>query len=465
MWAPPNRQTDADREYLRNLFPLFKNLPNEENFQFPLAVDPDYVPPINTFYCFMSGAVLISLATGTVSLRLWVRSRGVFGTDDWVMLAAFLFYCALNVVNVTAVFGSGLGYHLYDNSMKDIYAFLVLEFLHVIFLFCTLHLCRCSIIHLFLRLAHLQSPTQQRYLYFVNTLSYLFMIGCVLFEVFDCGVPVAHNSFRLQSQFDGTCVGARSMLAYGLLIAGHIILDALTIFPPLVVLVRLPLAPGKKFNLIFLLILGVFTMVSSAIRLYVFYRIMLESFDLTWHATGVAFWGILESSLAAIIVSLPALNQVMIKFFKGVRERTTGGPNSTITGRGMSIFERHQFFRGAGKFLSFSAGGSAKLTVSGGGTIAPPDNTYVELGDFKSERQTKTASTVVEQSQPSPLSPPDIMQRTANDLEPDITRTFFLTDDLEQQREDGDSAGSMRNVQRPERTYTRRPSSPTISRS
>ncbi|KAK6519198.1 hypothetical protein TWF281_003887 [Arthrobotrys megalospora] len=361
--------------------------------------------------------------------------------DDWAMLASYLFYCVLSVINLAAVFGSGLGFHLYDLSAADIRSFLILEFLHVIFLFCTLHLCRCSILHLFLRLAHLQSRTQQIYLKFVLGLSYGFLVVCVVFEIAECGPP--ERGFELASQFDGTCLGSRSMWPYGLLIAGHIVLDALTIFPPLVVLARLPLAPGKKFNLIFLLILGVFTMVFSGVRLYVFYRIMLDSFDLTWNATGVAFWGILESSLAAIIVSLPALNQVMIKFFRRIYHGDDGSaPRTVSTRRGISIFERNFIFQGPTKFLSSSADG----TVSGG----VPD--YVELGEV--DKLSKEAP---------PTTGAPALQRTANDSYLDITgdRSFYLGDDPES----GHGNNSAENITRPTKAQAtiRRPSSPTIS--
>ncbi|RVD80810.1 uncharacterized protein DFL_008701 [Arthrobotrys flagrans] len=50
-------------------------------------------------------------------------------------------------------------------------------------------------------------------------------------------------------------------------------------------------------------------MIFSTIKPFVFYQIMVDSFDITWNATAVAFWGILESSLALVIACLPALNR------------------------------------------------------------------------------------------------------------------------------------------------------------
>ncbi|KAF3911975.1 hypothetical protein AA313_de0204924 [Arthrobotrys entomopaga] len=472
MGLPPHPQTQVDREYLAALFPLFKEFP--PNFQFPLEVDPNYVPPINSFYCLVVGVIMCVITVIVVCLRLWIRSRGTFGMDDWVMLAAFISYAAFNCVNLVAVLDTGLGYHLYDLSRLDIHNYLIMQFLHVIFWFCALHLCRCSILHLFLRLAHLQSENQKLYLHTVLTLSYLFLTGCVFVQIFECGLPIS-NSFELKLQFDGTCAGTNSVAVYGGLIAGHMCLDALTIFPPLFILARLPLAPGKKFNLIFLLILGVFTMVFSGVRLFIFYRIMVSSFDITWHATAVAFWGILESSLAAIIACLPALNQAMIKFVKRVYHHSqTGSRRSRSRSRSsrsrrrsprttavssrfrISLFERSHIYHGPSKFVSYSV----DATTTTPGTMRD----YVELGEVQSNSTTKT--------------PPDEMGRqneTAGDSYPDISveRNYYVTEerasDLEAQLEEGSEASGNHSVSslaitKPSRirTFLRRPSSPTL---
>ncbi|KAK6351064.1 hypothetical protein TWF718_004237 [Orbilia javanica] len=386
MGNPPHPQTPEDRAALLPILQLFNTFPKD--FEFPLEVDPRYIPPENTFYCFVAGLVMCSIATIVVCLRIWVRSRGVFGMDDWVMIAAFLSYCAFNIVNLVAILGTGLGFHIYDLSMIDIRNYLIMQFLHAIFWFCTLYLCRCSILHLLLRLAHLQSEAQKLYLRTVLALSYLFLIACLILHFLDCGSPIS-NAFELVHKFDGKCLSSSSTAVYGGMIVGHIILDALTIFPPLFVLIRLPLAPGKKCNLISLLILGVSTMVFSAIRIFVFYQIMVDSYDLTWNATAVAFWGMFESSVAAVITCLPALNQSMIRFAKKMRNHSSqGGSRIRSRGRasrssrlGVSIFERNHIYKGPAKFVSYSA----DATASAGATVAMPD--YVELNSQVGDRR------------------------------------------------------------------------------
>ncbi|KAF3921412.1 hypothetical protein ABW21_db0201777 [Orbilia brochopaga] len=431
MGWPPHPQTAQDREALTALFPLFKGLP--ENFQFPIAVDPNYIPPVNSFYCLVSGITICIVTTIVVALRLWVRSRGVFGMDDWVMVPAFLSYCAFNCVNLVAVLGTGLGYHLTDLSIIDIHNYLVMQFLHVIFWFCALHLCRCSILHLLLRLAHLQSTIQRWYLRTVLGCSYAFLAACVLVQIFECGTPVS-KTFDVRNTFDGTCVGSNSVAVYGGLIAGHMGLDALTIFPPLLVLARLPLAPGKKFNLSFLLILGVFTMVFSAVRLFVFYKIMVSSYDITWHATAVAFWGVLESSLAAIIACLPALNQAIVRQIKRLYPHREG--SNTLTNRfEINGFQRNNIYKGPAKFVSYSA----DATVSGGtGTIRD----YVELGDINSEEALRSNVAATGTGRASDDVGGEGRNPDASASYADITveRSFFVTEeraeDLEAQEQE-----------------------------
>ncbi|KAF3203524.1 hypothetical protein TWF679_010224 [Orbilia oligospora] len=122
---PPNPQTDIDREYLRSLFYLFKDLPFD--FEFPLVINGNYVPPSNSLYCFIIGAVACCITIPTVFLRLWVRYKSGFGTDDWIIVPALISYCVFSAVNAVAVWGTGMGYHVYDLSRKDIHNFIVVS--------------------------------------------------------------------------------------------------------------------------------------------------------------------------------------------------------------------------------------------------------------------------------------------------------------------------------------------------
>ncbi|EWC46367.1 hypothetical protein DRE_04310 [Drechslerella stenobrocha 248] len=307
--GPPNPQTAEDREYLAALLPLFTSLP--PGFEFPLATDPDYIPTRNSLYCLISASIVCSLTTLAACLRFWIRTKVGFGMDDWIMVPAFLSYCVFNCVNLVGLVGTGIGYHIYDLSKKDIYSYLVVQYLHTVFWTLALHLTRCSILHLLLRLAPAQSLVKRRFLQAVLFLSYSFLCANLVVLIFECRPVTA--AFDLRSRFDGTCIGSTSVDVYAGLCAGHIALDVLTIFPPIFVIAKLPMSFAKKLNLYVILVLGVFTIIFTSLRMFLFYRLMTDTFDLTRSATAVGFWSIMESSLAVTIACLPALNRAILQ--------------------------------------------------------------------------------------------------------------------------------------------------------
>ncbi|KAK6500095.1 hypothetical protein TWF481_010452 [Arthrobotrys musiformis] len=453
MGGPPHPQTEQDREYLRSLFPYFKGLP--EDFQFPLAVehDPPYIPPNNTFYCFVIAVILCSITTVIVVLRLWVRKRRGFGMDDWVMLASFFFYCCFNVVNTFSLFGTGVGYHLYDNSIQDVHNYLVILILYITFLWFTINLTRCSILHLFLRLSHLQSPGQVRYIRTILALSYFFGVITVISCFLECGLPIS-NLFELRAYMDGTCVGPRSMAFYGPYVAVNVALDGLTFLPPIYILFKTPLAVKKKLNLIFLLFLGVLTMTIGAVRLFVFYQWMLDSYDITWNAVAIALGGLIESSVAAIIASLPALNQTFLRFYHKVTRREGERARIRTISLGLitSLFERVYVSNKPTEFSRYSS----NATALEDGAIATSD--YVELGDSRSDR-------------PAALPFYGCRQETSNDSLPHQLQRFPYFVDGERvsdpELQVDQAADNISTISVPKRAKVhfpmRRPSSPTIS--
>ncbi|KAK6532418.1 hypothetical protein TWF281_006607 [Arthrobotrys megalospora] len=392
MLSPPNPQTDADRAFILSLTPLFREWP--ENFEFPLVTVPGYKPPSNTLYSVIIAFIVVSLTASIVLTRFWIRwkSLGTCGMDDWVMVPTFLFYIAFNVVNIYAVFGTGFGFHLYDLSVIDIRGNLLVTYLHVIFSFASLHLCRISIQHLLLRLTPPTSRTRRWYLYVLLTLSYLFGIAAVVTQIFQCGLPLS-NVLNIRKAFDGTCVSLYSTTVYGVFMTGHILLDALTLFPPIYILVKLPtMSKAKKYNLSFLLLLGVITMILSALKPFVFYRRMMKSYDITWTSTHVGFIGIIELSLAIIVASLPALNRHIMKF----KKKWFGDGNEVSRFQTLSLkfgvirfTRKEKTRRGPPKSLGLSYTTTGATLTTGGDVM----HSYLELGDMKSEEQLRCPST------------------------------------------------------------------------
>ncbi|EPS35127.1 hypothetical protein H072_11605 [Dactylellina haptotyla CBS 200.50] len=454
--GPPHPQTDHDREFLRELFPFFKQFP--PNFEFPLSKqhDPPYIPPNNTLAPFVTALILTTFTSSIVSLRLWVRMKRGFGMDDWVMLASFIFYTAYVIVSTYALFGTGLGFHLYDLSETDIRAYLLYLYLYATFLWFTVNLTRCSILHLFLRLSHLQTPKQVLYLRTILTASYLTLFVYEVSEVFECGLPIS-NLLSLRAYYDGTCIASASVRYYATYVGINLALDALTIFPPIVILVNTPLARKKKINLIFLLILGTIAMVVGAVRLYVFYQLMQNSFDITWTTSGIAITGCVEASFAAIVACLPALNQTFIGYYRSWFPRD-GRPRVLSLALLSSLFERSHAYR-------------------------EPINSQTSTRNEKSATKSTFAATlrkgsdataVAQSRRGSQQNRP--MQGTSNDSYPDIITfgaNYFIDGrqtDLEMQREqedmyeDEDGVSSLAQPPHARVHFSnRRPSSPTIS--
>ncbi|KAF3935475.1 hypothetical protein ABW20_dc0110085 [Dactylellina cionopaga] len=193
-------------------------------------------------------------------------------------------------------------------------------------------------------------------------------------------------------------------------------------------------------------------MVASALRMYVFYQHMVDSFDITWNATITAIWGVLETSLAGIIASLPALNQVFKRFYK----RYVGSEASENLGmRGENNNSRSLFERFHVSNMFKSVGTLRTTTQSGRGTFVSPE--YLELGDAKSDQ-----SRVI----PKPY---EEHQETNNYSYPDITadRNFYFSEDqISSDLELGDMVHTdFSTVSKPPAVHLsrRRPSSPTIS--
>ncbi|KAK6524344.1 hypothetical protein TWF281_011252 [Arthrobotrys megalospora] len=244
------------------------------------------------------------------------------------------------------------------------------------------------------------------------------------------------------------------MAFYGPYVSVNVALDALTFLPPIYILFKTPLAVRKKFNLIFLLFLGVLTMTIGAVRLFVFYQWMLDSYDITWHAVALALGGIIECSVAAIIASLPALNQTFVAFYhKLARRKGQRAKIRTISlGLITSLWEPTYAANKPAKPSRYSS----NATAVEDGAIAKSD--YVELGDAKSDR-------------PLALRSYGSRQEASNESLPDQLDEFpyFIErerdPDLEQQADE--AADNLSTISVPRRAKVhfpmRRPSSPTIS--
>lgn len=96
--APPHLQTAADVTELKALEQYLPNWP--QNITFRYDNSPDYVPDTNVWYCVITAVIAFTITSTLVCARLWIRSKGKFGADDWAVIPAFLGYCTLGCINI-----------------------------------------------------------------------------------------------------------------------------------------------------------------------------------------------------------------------------------------------------------------------------------------------------------------------------------------------------------------------------
>ncbi|KAF3907089.1 hypothetical protein ABW21_db0202023 [Orbilia brochopaga] len=138
---------------------------------------------------------------------------------------------------------------------------------------------------------------------------------------------------------------------------------------------------------------------------------MVESFDITWNATAVAFWGILESSLALIIASLPALNRGIIKYTKLERFFNSSSSASKIFSNRFHFKEN--IYRGPNKFVRYTADAAGQDTMQ----------SYLELGSL---------GEITEDGQQRRTAPGEHDQHVSNDDQYSgitVERSFQLTEE------------------------------------
>ncbi|KAF3926777.1 hypothetical protein ABW21_db0208849 [Orbilia brochopaga] len=100
---------------------------------------------------------------------------------------------------------------------------------------------------------------------------------------------------------------------------------------------------------------------------------MVNSYDISWNGTAVAFWGIMETSLALIIASLPALNRPIVKFIGLEHLLSDSSSHRSLSDRFKRKLEvREIIYRGPTKFVRYTADA----------TTHDGSQSYLELGSL-----------------------------------------------------------------------------------
>ncbi|KAJ5725483.1 uncharacterized protein N7483_006840 [Penicillium malachiteum] len=253
-------------------------------------------------------AIGIAFATLTffvLVLRLFARIYVLrkMGLDDYLIIGACLLAWAFVGATVAAV-KNGLGQHYEytDKSLLINYSFAV--WLSSMFYLACLGFVKTSVLWFYTRLG-------DRYL---TRMSYVMMavIICqagsfVLVAAFQC-TPV---SKAWTGTGNGKCVNIN--IFYLCNAALNIFTDLLTYTLPIRVVLKLQMPQKQKAILGVILCLGLFTCVSSIIRI-TYIPAMLTSADYTYAISGAMYWSIIETNIGILAASIPSFKAIASRF-------------------------------------------------------------------------------------------------------------------------------------------------------
>ncbi|KAH0345151.1 integral membrane protein, partial [Aureobasidium melanogenum] len=259
--------------------------------------------------------VVISIIFGVLSvivmaLRLFARViiLGKMGMDDVLICIAALLSWAFIIVTVLAVH-HGLGSHR-DEVMKkgaanmNSYAHDV--WLSSIFYNSCLGFLKASILAFYLRLGDVQ----------LNRLAQILLaivICQALANVFTCifqCTPIA-AAYTTELSKTAKCVNITAF--YLTNAALTIVTDLSTYILPFHLVRKLQISKRQKVGLAVMLGLGLFTCVSSIIRI-TYIPGMLFSADQTWTISGPMYWSVIETNVGILTASMPAFKAIAKKY-------------------------------------------------------------------------------------------------------------------------------------------------------
>lgn len=183
-------------------------------------------------------------------------------------------------------------------------------------------------------------------------------LGCSLSLVLACN-PVYKSWEPL---VPGTCLPpGPSFTGYAIV---TIVSDIAVTIIPLPVLIKLNVSRSKKFGLVFIFVLGLFTTICSVLRYLQIDRIQFGD----GNSTMLVLWGVIEFNVGNIVSSLPFLAPVFLRRAKEYRSRYQQG-SSGPSGSGRSGRNRG----GSQKLGSFGGGGGG----SSGKPFYKTDESYM----------------------------------------------------------------------------------------
>ncbi|KAF3047450.1 hypothetical protein E8E12_007053 [Didymella heteroderae] len=283
---------------------------------------PNYNDPVTqpkrvlVFSCII-GPISIAL----LCARLWVRihMQHNAGWDDWLMLAAAFPMSALTVIFplVTEVYR--FDRHAWDVEYK--YFPIQRKFVMAIYVLYSLTsgLIKLSILLFYRRLSsRAVSPTFRWTMRIIMFIIGGYSVAFIIIPIFMCR-PI--SAFWDQVDFtkfaqgqEWTCINeGADVVAHGII---STVQDLIVAFLPTILCWNLQMPLRQKIALYSIFALGYTSVAIGAMRTYQGYRLFFTTYDVTWVASDIWLWSLLELHIGSMCANAPALKIFFEKVLK-----------------------------------------------------------------------------------------------------------------------------------------------------
>ncbi|KAK3319594.1 hypothetical protein B0T19DRAFT_269382 [Cercophora scortea] len=333
-----------------------------------------------TIYGFMGA--FVPLAFMAVCLRLYTRFKfAKIGGDDIAITIGFVGYTGLMIATIYAV-KYGLGLHIWDVPMETGVSMQKCGFTSQVLYPSSLGAIKLSIILFLLRVLPADNGWTKP-LYglagWVVASESAFTIALFL----QCR-PI---NFYWDKTVEGSCFDQPKF--YYVDAALNMTTDIVILSLPWFIFRNLNLSKRKKYELLLICSVGVFTLISSIVRLPYLHNLN-QSLDPTWDVVDICIWSIAELGSAITLSSVPAIRPLIVHHFP----RYMGTLLKGSTGGGSGINNS-----GSHRHGGASTGGGTKKTTTYPGSEAadqasakPSWFSYTELEDVDGSLRKKRSA-------------------------------------------------------------------------
>ncbi|KAK3942609.1 hypothetical protein QBC46DRAFT_379528 [Diplogelasinospora grovesii] len=261
-------------------------------------------------------ATFVPLAFTAVCLRLYSRWRFTsIGKDDILIVVAFILYSGLTVATVYGI-EFGLGLHVWDVPKETAVLMQKCGFTSQVMYPPMLGVIKVSILLFFIRIlpvVHDWKVPLRWFAVFIALEESAFMTALFL----QCR-PIY---YYWDKSTEGTCF---NQTAFYYVDGGiNMATDLCILLLPWLIFRDLKFSRKTRYSVIALCSAGVFTLISSTLRLP--YLLQLnKSSDPTWQVPDVVIWSIAEVGSAISFSSVPAIKPLAMFLYRGLREATSG---------------------------------------------------------------------------------------------------------------------------------------------